>query len=54
MAHAFVAATIGMGRWWIEHPEEPADLQALRVMQLAWNGIADVMEGRLWIPPPTP
>jgi AcrR family transcriptional regulator len=51
MAHAFVAATVGMGRWWMEHPEEPAELQALRVMQLAWNGIDNVMKGKLWIPP---
>ncbi|HEX2087229.1 MAG TPA: TetR/AcrR family transcriptional regulator [Solirubrobacteraceae bacterium] len=51
MAHGFVAATVGMGRWWMEHPEEPAELQALRVMQLAWNGIANVMEGKLWSPP---
>ncbi len=50
MAHGFVAATVGMGRWWMEHPEEPAELQALRVMQLAWNGLGNVMEGKLWAP----
>ena len=51
MAHAFVAATIGMGRWWLEHPEEPAELQALKVMQLAWNGLGNVMKGEMWAPP---
>jgi AcrR family transcriptional regulator len=51
MAHAFVAATIGMGRWWMEHPEEPAELQALKVMQLAWNGLGNVMKGEMWAPP---
>lgn len=51
MAHAFVAATVGMGRWWMEHPEEPPEVPALRVMQLAWSGIGNVMEGKLWIPP---
>ncbi|HEX8121560.1 MAG TPA: TetR/AcrR family transcriptional regulator [Solirubrobacteraceae bacterium] len=50
MAHGFVAAAVNMGRWWMEHPEEPAELQALRVMQLTWNGIGNVMEGRLWAP----
>ena len=50
MAHAFVAATVNMGRWWMEHPEEPAELQALRVMQLTWNGIGNIMEGKLWAP----
>jgi hypothetical protein len=50
MAHAFVAATVNMGRWWMEHPEEPAELQALRVMQLAWNGLGNVMKGEMWAP----
>ncbi len=50
MAHAFVAATVNMGRWWMEHPEEPAELQALRLMQLIWNGIGNVMEGKVWAP----
>jgi hypothetical protein len=51
VAHAFVAATVNMGRWWMEHPEEPAELQALRVMQLAWNGLGNVMKGKMWAPP---
>ena len=50
-ADRLVAATIGVGRLWMEHPAEPAELQALRVMQLAWNGLGNVMEGKLWIPP---
>ena len=50
MAHAFVAATVNMGRWWMEHPEEPADLQALRVMQLTWNGVGNIMKGKVWAP----
>jgi AcrR family transcriptional regulator len=49
-AHAVVSATVGMGRWWMEHPEEPPELQALRVMQLTWNGLGNVMEGRMWAP----
>ena len=52
LAHAFVAATIGVGRWWMEHPEEPAETQALRMMNFAWMGIGDLLEARFWAPPP--
>ena len=52
MAHALVAATVAMGTRWLQHPEEPKELQALRLMNFAWMGFGDVFEGRLWQPPP--
>lgn len=52
LAHAFVHATVGLGRWWIEHPGEPAELQALRLMNFAWMGFGDLAQGRFWVPPP--
>jgi AcrR family transcriptional regulator len=52
MAYAFVHATIGLGRWWIDHPGEPAELQALRMMNFAWMGFGNLVKGTLWIPPP--
>lgn len=52
IAHAFVHATIGLGRWWLDHPEEPRDLQALRLMNFAWMGFGDMVQGALWVPPP--
>jgi AcrR family transcriptional regulator len=52
LAHAFVNATIGLGRWWMDHPEEPRDLQALRLMNFAWMGFGDLVKGAFWVPPP--
>lgn len=52
MAHALVAATVAMGSRWLDHPEEPKELQALRLMNFAWMGFGNFFEGRLWLPPP--
>jgi AcrR family transcriptional regulator len=52
LAHAFVHATIGMGSWWLEHRDQPRELQALRMMNLAWMGFGDLDQGRFWIAPP--
>jgi AcrR family transcriptional regulator len=52
VAHALVAAVVGLGSWWMRHPEEPKELQALRMMNFAWMGLGDVMRGKLWMPPP--
>ena len=52
MAHAFVHATIGLGRWWMDHPDEPRDLQALRLMNFAWMGLGNLAKGAFWVPPP--
>ena len=46
-----VAATEAMGSWWLQHPEEPKELQVLRLMNIIWMGFGDLLEGRLWIPP---
>jgi AcrR family transcriptional regulator len=45
-------ATQAMGRWWLDHPEVPADLVALRVVNFAWRGLEQLMHGNLWLPPP--
>jgi hypothetical protein len=52
IAHALVAATEASAEWWLDHPEEPRDLQALRLMNFAWQGLGGMVEGRLWVPPP--
>ncbi len=52
IAHAFVAAVVGLGSWWTRHPEEPKELQALRLMNFAWIGLGGLVDGRLWLPPP--
>jgi AcrR family transcriptional regulator len=51
LAHAFVHATIGLGRWWLEHPGEPRELQALRLMNFSWMGFGGMAQGQFWVPP---
>jgi len=51
VAHALVAAVVGLGSWWMRHPEEPKELQALRLMNLAWMGLGELSRGSLWMPP---
>src|SRR5437868_2830813 len=50
LAHALTGATIGLANWWLEHPEEPKELQALRLMNFAWMGFGDILNGELWLP----
>ena len=52
LAHALVGAVEGAAAWWLRHPEEPKELQALRLMNLAWMGLGNVVRGNLWVPPP--
>jgi AcrR family transcriptional regulator len=51
-AIALQGATEAMSAWWLEHPEVPRDLMALRLMNFAWQGFDDLLRGRLWLPPP--
>jgi AcrR family transcriptional regulator len=51
LAHAFTASVLAMADWWLRHPEEPAELQALRVMNFAWPGFERLLRGKLWLPP---
>jgi AcrR family transcriptional regulator len=50
ISHAFVGACEGLGRRWLEHPEEPRELQELRLMNFAWIGFRGLLEGELWVP----
>jgi len=50
LAHALTAAIIGAAHWWLAHPREPKELQALRIMNLAWMGFGNLLEGRFWLP----
>lgn len=51
LAHALVAATEAVAEWWLAHPDESRDLQAMRLMNFVWQGFGDLVAGRLWIPP---
>jgi len=50
LAHALTGATISVSVWWLRHPEEPKELQALRVMNFAWMGFGDLLKGNLFVP----
>jgi hypothetical protein len=50
LAHALTAATIAAASWWLGHPAESKELQALRIMNLAWMGFGNLLEGRFWLP----
>jgi AcrR family transcriptional regulator len=52
MAYALTAATMAAADWWLEHPGEPREVQALRLMNFAWTGFEQMLGGRLWVPPP--
>lgn len=49
MAHALTGATIAVGSW-SRGRDEPAELHALRLMNFAWMGLGDLIEGELWLP----
>jgi hypothetical protein len=49
LAHALTGATIAVGSW-SRGRDEPAELHALRVMNFAWMGLGDIIEGELWMP----
>jgi AcrR family transcriptional regulator len=50
MAQAVTAATIAAASAWVRDPTEPKELAALRLMNFAWMGLGDMLQGRLWLP----
>jgi AcrR family transcriptional regulator len=49
LAHALTGATIAIGTW-SRGRGEPAELHALRLMNLAWMGLGNIIRGELWMP----
>jgi hypothetical protein len=47
----FVGMVRSLATWWIEHPDVPAEAIAAQLMNFAWMGLGDLVEGRLWLPP---
>jgi hypothetical protein len=44
-----------LARWWVAHPDEAtAELLATRLLNQAWMGFGDLLQGRLWMPPESP
>ena len=52
-ARALIGATEALAAWWIEHPSDATrELLALRLMNFAWMGFGDLLDGRFWLPAP--
>jgi hypothetical protein len=51
LAAALVGAGESMADWWLAHPDESLGAVAGRLMNLAWMGFGDLVEGRMWVPP---
>lgn len=51
LAAALVGAGESLADWWLDHPEETVDAVASRMMNLAWMGLGNLVEGRFWLPP---
>lgn len=50
LAHALTATVLAIAEWWLDHPDESAELQALRVMNFAWAGFGQLLNGDFWLP----
>jgi hypothetical protein len=50
--HIFMGGVESLAGWWVAHPgEATAEVLALRVLNHAWMGFGDLLQGRLWAPP---
>jgi AcrR family transcriptional regulator len=50
LAHMLTWATMASADYWLEHQDEPRDLQALRLMNFCWVGFERMLDGHLWLP----
>jgi AcrR family transcriptional regulator len=50
LAAAVVGAAESLADWWLDHPEVPSKVVAARLMNLAWMGFGDLVEGNTWSP----
>jgi AcrR family transcriptional regulator len=51
LAAALVGAGESLADWWLEHPDESVGAVAGRLMNLAWMGFGDLVQGQVWLPP---
>ncbi|HEX4108626.1 MAG TPA: TetR/AcrR family transcriptional regulator [Solirubrobacteraceae bacterium] len=49
-AHALLGACESLAAYAVRHPEVPADVLALQLMNFAWRGFEALLQGRLWLP----
>ncbi|WP_431782639.1 TetR/AcrR family transcriptional regulator [Streptomyces chumphonensis] len=51
VAHALVGAADSLTDWLENHPEESPERITLRLMNMAWVGMRNVLGGEVWAPP---
>jgi AcrR family transcriptional regulator len=51
LAAALVGAGESLADWWLDHPEDSADVIAVRMMNLVWLGFGNLVDGQVWKPP---
>ncbi|WP_234313889.1 TetR/AcrR family transcriptional regulator [Streptomyces sp. NBRC 109706] len=51
VAQALVGAADSLTDWMETHPEESSERVALRLMNMVWVGMRDVLDGEVWTPP---
>ena len=51
LAAALVGAGESLADWWLDHPQDSADVIAIRLMNLVWLGFGNLVEGQVWKPP---
>jgi AcrR family transcriptional regulator len=50
LAAALVGAAESLADWWLDNPEVPSRAVASRLMNLAWMGFGNLVEGTVWHP----
>jgi AcrR family transcriptional regulator len=53
MAYALVGAGESLADWVVDHPTEPAEVTATRLMNFVWLGAGELLRGATWRPPAT-
>src|SRR5947209_9923631 len=43
LAYAFVGAGESLANWWLEHPDEPKEAMARRLVDVAWGGLKHLL-----------
>ena len=54
MACALVGAGESLADWVVDHPSEPPETTATRLMNFVWLGAGELLRGATWRPPVTP
>ncbi len=45
LAYAFVGAGESLANWWLEHPDEPVEAMAQRLLDVVWVGLDELLRG---------